>query len=315
MKRTTIIYTILALYVIGVFSGIWLIFVRGPQESKTKVFKKGIRLTPRDTIAVIKISGPIRLSQRPQRFLAYDAAGITRSLREFGRRDEVKAVILRINSPGGSVAAVQEIYSEIMKLREKGKIVVTSMGDVAASGGYYIASACDKIVANPGTITGSIGVLLELANVQGLFKKIGVKIETIKTGKYKDSGSSFRDLTLEEKQVFQELINEAYSQFIRDIVRGRKMNKQKVMSLADGRIFTGSQALKKGLVDALGNDAEAIELAKKLANIKGKPRIISETDPWERIFSIFGEQTTKTSLTEFTETISNMRIRLEYMLE
>jgi protease IV len=315
MKRSILIYAVLALYALGVLSGIWLIASHRYSGKKPGLFKEGIGLSQKDSIAIVRIAGPIRISQRPRNLLSYDSESITLNLRELAKRDEVKAVVLRINSPGGTVAAVQEIYSEIMKLRRKGKVVVASMGDVAASGGYYIAAACDKIVANPGTLTGSIGVILEIANVEELFKKIGVRIEAIKSGKYKDSGSAYRSITPEERQSFQELINEAYGQFVSDIAKGRKMDEKKVSALADGRVYTGNQALANGLVDALGNDEDAIELAAKLANIQGKPKILSDTQPWEKIFSLIGEQTGKTSLQEFTETVNNMRIRLEYILE
>lgn len=314
MKRTSIVlYAILVLYAIAVVSGLWL--VTGQVSKKTKAADNGLRFTPRDAIAIVEINGPIRFNQKSQRFLSYDAATVTRELREFAKRNEIRAIILRINSPGGTVAAVQEIYEEIIKARAKGKIVVASMGDVAASGGYYIASACDRIVANRGTLTGSIGVILELSNVQELFKKIGVKVEVLKTGKYKDSGSAYRQLTPEEKALFENLINDAYGQFVDDIVKGRKMDKQKVLSLADGRIFTGSQALNAGLIDALGNDEDALELAKTLAKIKGTPRIINESAPWNKVFSMFGEQAGSSSLSEITEIIGSMKVRMEYMLE
>ena len=315
-RNNRIAAVIAVLYLVAAASGIWLIFTNKPVISaREKTPDQGITLKPRDTIAVVRVAGPIRISQRPGKFLAYDAEGVARDLREFGKKSDVKAVLIRINSPGGSVAAVQEIYSEIMKLRENGKVVVASMGDVAASGGYYIAAACDRIVANPGTLTGSIGVILEVANVQELFRKIGVKMETIKTGRFKDSGSPYRDLTEEERESFQALINDAYKQFLTDIMKGRKMELQKLKKLANGRIFTGSQALDAGLIDKLGSEEDALELAKKLAGITGKPRIIRDGEPWDRLISFFGEQTARSPLGGFTDVVSNMRIRMEYMLE
>jgi protease-4 len=291
-----------------------IIYTKSKEKTvKSVSLKKSIPVVQsKDTIAIINISGPIRLSLQPQKFITYDAETITHKLREFSERSEIKAIILRINSPGGSVAAVQEIYSEILRARQNGKVVIASMGDVSASGGYYIASACDKIVANPGTITGSIGVLLELSNVDGLFKKIGIKTEIIKSGKYKDSGSPFRELTADERKIFQELIDESYNQFINSIVEGRKMKKEDVLPIADGRILSGRQAYEKGLVDMLGNDFDAIELAKKLANIKGKPKIITELTPLDRIINIFSEPSNKSSIQEM---FNMKKIRLEYILE
>src|SRR6185436_16569611 len=157
-----------------------------------------------------------------------------------------------INSPGGSVGAVQEVYDEILRLKKSGKKVVVSMGDVAASGGYYVACAADKIYANPGTLTGSIGVIFETGNVQSLLKKIGVKVQPIKSAEHKDIGSPFKTMSVQERQILQSIIDDAYGQFVRAIVDGRQMQKEKVLRLADGRIYSGAQAKSEGLVDELG---------------------------------------------------------------
>ncbi|MFH1667113.1 MAG: signal peptide peptidase SppA [Elusimicrobiota bacterium] len=314
MKKNTIVYAVLGLYFISLLTSLTMLFTKKPLiTQKPRQTLAGLNPTPKQSIAVIEVVGPIQMGQSPSRFMSYDAQTIVKKLRSFGDRPEIKAVILRINSPGGSVAAVQEIYSEIMKQRkEKKKIIVASMSDVAASGGYYIASACDKIVADPGTLTGSIGVILELGNASELFRKIGVKMETIKSGKHKDSGSMFRTMTFEERKMFQALIDEAYSQFVDAIVAGRKMDKQKVLQLADGRIYIGSQALSLGLIDKLGNDQTAIELAKELANIKGEVRLVTENDPWERVLSMFGGVDSKLP---FQDLVSKNKVRFEYMLE
>ncbi|MBU2567692.1 MAG: signal peptide peptidase SppA [Elusimicrobia bacterium] len=312
MKKTIITYAIGALYLASIVCAVLLLFSK-KTTSPEKILQSRIVPVAGDAIAVINISGPIRMGSRPRAFLSYDSEAILRRLRNTSSRKDVKAIVLRINSPGGSVAAVQEIYSEVMKIRaEKKKPVVASFGDVAASGGYYIASACDKIVANPGTITGSIGVLLELGNVQELFKKIGVRMETIKSGKHKDTGSMFRELSVDERKMFQELVNEAFNQFINDIVRGRGMQREKVEALADGRIYTGSQAVQNGLVDKLGNDQTAIETAKELAGISGEPRIIGEYDVWEQFLQIFNPPK---SLSPIDELVSKQKLRFEYMLE
>ena len=310
MKQKILIYTTFILYIICVLSILTFIVTGRKIDRKSKLI--ALKSSFKNEIAIVNISGPISLNLQPRKIFAYGSGDIVNKLRILGKKDSVKAIILRINSPGGSVAAVQEIYSEVMRLRQKGKIVITSMGDVAASGGYYVASACDKIVANPGSITGSIGVILQIGNIEELFKKIGVQTVVIKSGKFKDTGTMFRGITEDEKQIFQELINEAYNQFINAIVEGRKMEPDNVRKLADGRIFTGTQALKSGLIDKLGNDTDAINLAKELANISGEPKIITEIDPWDRLLGIFGETKTQTSVQE----ILNVRkLRFEYMLE
>ncbi|MBI3944698.1 MAG: signal peptide peptidase SppA [Armatimonadetes bacterium] len=193
-----------------------------------------------------------------------------------GRRDaSIKAVVVRINSPGGSAAASQEIYAELMKIRKAGKPVVASMGDVAASGGYYVAAAADRIVANGSTLTGSIGVVMEMQNLQGLFQKIGVRSNTIKSGKFKDIGSSTRPMTPEERELLQGLVNDVYEQFVGAIIAGRKqVDPARLRQLADGRIFTGRQAHALKLVDELGNLQDAVATAARLAGIRGRPTVV-----------------------------------------
>jgi len=190
----------------------------------------------------------------------------------------IKAVVLRINSPGGSAAASQEMYQAVLRLRAK-KPVVCSMGDVAASGGYYIAAGCNKIYANPSTITGSIGVITQLMNFQELFKKIGLSEATIKSGKFKDAGNPARPLTAEERQLFQSMLMSIYYQFVDDVTSGRKeatkgkLTRARVLQLADGRVYTGVQAKANGLVDETGGLHDAIAAAGKLGGISGKPKV------------------------------------------
>jgi protease-4 len=305
-------YLIAVLLALSIISSLFLLFVK----KQTVTLSNSIQLkfdTKRDSIAILNINGPIRLNSSSGKMFSYDAEYIVNKLDKFGKQKEIKAVILRINSPGGTVAAVQEIYSEIIKLRKSGKIAVASFGDVAASGGYYIASACDKIVANPGTITGSIGVILEAGNADTLLKKIGIKMEAIKSGKYKDSGSFYREMTKDERDIFQKLVDETYSQFTEAVSKGRNIAMDILLPIADGRIYTGSQALKLGLVDQLGNLKDTIELTKKLANISGEPRLITDTEPIERFLSIF-EQATE-SKSSVAEIISRNKFRIEYMME
>ncbi len=215
-----------------------------------------------DKVAVINVEG-----------LIMDSADINAQIKGYAERDDVKVVVVRINSPGGGVGASQEIYRELKKLREKKKVVV-SMGGVAASGGYYIAAAADSIVANPGTITGSIGVIIEFLNFEELFKKLGLKGYVIKSGKYKDVGSPLREMKGEETELVQAVIDDVHRQFVEAIAEGRKMDVVKVEKYADGRILSGAQAKALGFVDVLGNMTDAIEHGAKLAGIKGKPHVI-----------------------------------------
>lgn len=312
MKQKIMIYLLAVLYFLGIICSVAVIVTRNHSQKPDNISSKSLSIMKKDAIAIINISGPIRISARPQRLFPFDSESTTEKLRAFSNDNDVKAIILRINSPGGSVAAVQEIYSEINRARQKGKIIVASMGDVAASGGYYVASACDKIVADPGTLTGSIGVILEIANVQELFKKIGVKMQTIKSGKFKDTGSMYRELTEEEKTMFQELINEAYGQFVTAVSEGRKIPRETVLTFADGRVFTGTQAIKLNMIDFLGNDYDAIDIAKKAANIKGEPKIITEYSSVEKFLSMFGDQKNEMP---FGELLGKKGVRFEYILE
>jgi len=196
----------------------------------------------------------------------------------------VQAFVIRINSPGGGVAASQEIYEEIKKIREvHAKPVVASLSSVGASGGYYIAAAADKIVANPGSITGSIGVIMQIPNLSDLLEKVGVRSVVIKSGPYKDMASATRDLTVQEHQLLQRLIDDIHDQFIQAVVEGRRLSREQVEKVADGRILTGRQALDLGLVDQLGNLQDAIDTAAQLGGIPGKPQIVQAT---EREFSL-----------------------------
>src|SRR4030043_340931 len=194
----------------------------------------------------------------------------------------VKAIILRIDSPGGGVGPSQEIYREVMKIKSRKK-VITSMGSVAASGGYYIACASDLIVANPGTITGSIGVVMQFSNFEELLKKIGIKGVVLKSGEHKDVGSPFREMTPEEKRIMQEVLDNVHQQFIQAVAQGRKLDQSKVIQIADCRILTGEQAKNLGLVDQMGNLQDTIDITAKLVGIVGKPNVLY---PKKR-FSIF----------------------------
>jgi protease-4 len=217
-----------------------------------------------DKVALIRIEGII-----------IDSKDIVEELRGYSDDPSIKAIVLRIESPGGAVAPAQEIYEELLKIKKEKKIVV-SMGSVAASGGYYIASPADMIVANPGTLTGSIGVIMEIPNIKGLMEKIGVETQVIKSGRHKDIASIFKSLTEEERRILQEVLDDVHQQFIEAVADGRDMEIEEVRRLADGRIFTGRMAKEAGLVDELGNLEDAIMLAGKLSGIKGRPHVVKK---------------------------------------
>ena len=211
-------------------------------------------------LGVVEINGVISSSMET-----------VKTIKRFRESKNIKALVIRVNSPGGGVGPSQEIYREIVKTKQK-KIVIASLGSVAASGGYYIASAADKIVSNPGTITGSIGVIMEYANIRKIVEKIGLVPVVIKSGEYKDIGSPVRKITDKEKTILQNVVDELHLQFIQDAADGRNMDTEDVASIADGRIYTGKKAMELNLVDQLGNFEDSITLAGSLAGIKGEIR-------------------------------------------
>jgi protease-4 len=215
-----------------------------------------------DKIAIIEVRGVI-----------LDSQPVVERLVKLRKNEKVKAIVLRIDSPGGGVGPAQEIFSELKKTQKEKKVLV-SMGSVAASGGYYIACAADKILANPGTITGSIGVIVESLNVEELLRKLGLRSMVVKSGKHKDLGSPLRPMTGEEKKLLQGVLDNVHEQFIRAVAEGRKLPVEKVRKLADGRIFSGEQARDLGLVDELGTLEDTLTLAAKLAGIRGEPEIL-----------------------------------------
>ena len=197
----------------------------------------------------------------------------------FKEDPSIKGVIIRINSPGGSVGPTQEIYREVVKLKEKKKVFV-SMGSLCASGGYYVAAAGEKVYANPSSITGSIGVIMQSVILEDLMKKIGLKSNTIKAGDLKDAGSPFKEMTPEERAYLNEVVKNIHEQFIKDIADGRKMDLEKTRKLADGRVYTGLQAQDAGLVDAIGNFYDTVDSLKKELKIKGKPELVYTEKPF-----------------------------------
>lgn len=215
-----------------------------------------------EKIAILEINGAILSSKE-----------VVKQIKSVKKNDKIKGLIVRINSPGGGVAPSQEIYSEIKKLSSK-KAVVASFSSIAASGGYYIGCAADKIVANPGTLTGSIGVIMDFSNMKGLLEKLGLKNYVIKSGKFKDIGSPARNMTKEEKNLLQSVIDSVHNQFVEVVAKGRNKAREDVLKIADGRIFSGEQALALGLIDNLGTLQDSIDILSELAGIKGDPKIV-----------------------------------------
>ncbi len=213
-------------------------------------------------IAVIRISGTI---DDVQEYLS--------AIKEYRENDNVKAIVLRIESPGGGIGASQEMYREVRRTHVV-KPVVASLGGVAASGGYYIASAAGHIVANPGTITGSIGVIISFPNFREIFDRLGYETVVIKSGKFKDTGNPGREMTPEERALLEEAIEQAHDQFVRDVAQGRNLAEDKVRGIADGRILMGEKAFELGLVDEIGNFHDAVSAAANLGRIEDKPRIV-----------------------------------------
>jgi len=287
-KRILIGVGVIVLLLVIFFSVLYLIGRSGRTSSR---FAFG------DKIAIVEIRGVIAQSSE-----------IIDEIHQYLEDDGVKAIILRIDSPGGGVGPSQEIHREVLKGKEK-KRIVTSMGSVAASGGYYIACASDLIVANPGTITGSIGVIMEFTNIEELFKKIGIKGVVLKSGEHKDIGSPFREMTPEEKRIIQEVIDSVHQQFIKAVAEGRKLDRSKVTQIADGRILTGEQAKQLGLVDQIGNLDDAIDATAKLVGIEGKPDILYP----KKKFSIW-ELLIRETVSAVLETLQEKGFELNYRL-
>ncbi|MCL6640112.1 MAG: signal peptide peptidase SppA [Candidatus Rokubacteria bacterium] len=223
-------------------------------------------------VAIVEVEG-----------LILDVEDLLRDLRGHRDNPQVRAVVVRINSPGGVVGPSQELHQALRRVREGGKPVVASLGAVAASGAYYIAVAADRIYANPGTLTGSIGVIMQMANLEHLMKKVGVEYVVIKAGQYKDLGNIARPMTPEERRVLQALLDDVHAQFIAAVAEGRRMDRAQVAQFADGRVFSGLQAKGLGMVDELGGLEDAVNAAARLAGLPLPPAVI----PPRRRFDLF----------------------------
>jgi protease-4 len=252
MRRHPILFGFLLLLGVGVL--FFLVI--------TYFTRDGADFSAKDKVGVVIVKGFIG-----------DSKDTVDKLDEYARDESIKAVVLRLETPGGAIVPSQEIYEKVLKVKAE-KSVVASMGTVAASGGYYIACAANRIVANPGTITGSIGVIAQFSQVEELLKKIGLKSTIIKSGKYKDMGSPLREMTDEEQKVIQEVIDDIYEQFVEVVAQNRNISKETIKETAAAKIFTGRQALELGLVDELGTMEYSVDLAAKLAGIEGEPDVV-----------------------------------------
>ncbi|OHD56079.1 MAG: hypothetical protein A2Y33_01385 [Spirochaetes bacterium GWF1_51_8] len=296
-KRSVILLTIL--FALSLVAGIYLV-ISSTSAKSSPLSGGGVTPHAMNTVAVIEIDSAIMFGGRSGNPLSSPASpqAWISQMKSLEDDPNVPAVILRINSPGGTVAATQEIYNAVLRLKEKGKKIVVSMGDIAASGGYYIACAADHIVANPGTLTGSIGVIMSGMDLSGIFKKYGIGYNVIKSGKYKDSMAFYREMTPDEKQLLQSVIMDSYGQFFEAVMKGRSMEPKKLEKLADGRIFTGKQAMEAGLVDSLGDMEFSVGKAAELAGITGKPNVVYMKNNMNDLFGM---------LSSFMESIAGQK--------
>lgn len=288
MRKHPVIAGILLLFLVGTLTFVLIYRIAG----KRLDFSMG------DRVGVVLVRGVLA-----------DARGIIEQIDDFDGNDSVKAVVLRVESPGGGVVPSQEIYDRLKKVKEN-KIVVASLGAVAASGGYYIACAADKIVANPGTVTGSIGVILQFPLFEELFRKIGIGSTTVKSGKYKDMGSPFRELTPGERAYLQGVTNDIYEQFVDTVLVSRNIPPSRTAEIAEGKIFTGRQALELGLVDALGSEQDAVDLAAKLSGLEGKPAVVYGEEKKGGLLRYLLEESAQFMAREFRESFPGVEYRM-----
>ncbi len=245
-------------------------------------------------IAVVDVKGDILSSEK-----------VVKEIEKYDEDSSVRAIVLRVNSPGGGIAQSQEIYEAV---KEADKEIIASLGSVAASGGYYISCGADRIIANPGTITGSIGVITTFPKYHQLLKKIGVEWEVIKSGEHKDIGSPYRDMTEEEKRLLQDVIDDLFDQFVEVVSVERDIPKEEVIKLADGRIFSGNQAHELGLVDEIGTFSDAIRIAGERGGIEGKPRVIRSKKKEYKLLDLLLKTADRVT------SIENESIRFEYRM-
>jgi len=255
-----------------IFGGLFLVFFGFLVLAYSAVRGETPSISGGPRVGVLELKGAIGMGDG-----GVDGERVMKQARKFAEDSGIKAVLVRIESPGGAVGPTQEIFEEVKRLAAK-KPVVCSLGSMAASGGFYVAMACPKIVSAPSTLAGSIGVISQFPNVKGLADKVGVEMETVKSGKLKDVGNPFRAMGAEERAYWQEVSDRIHSQFIRAVAEGRKLKEEDVRKFADGRVITGDQALELGLVDQLGNFYDALEVLKKDAKITAEPTLVYPLD-------------------------------------
>jgi protease IV len=271
-KWFLIILGILALIAAG-FILVFISMLSGSSEStETVISGSG------DKIAVVDLKGVIISSE-----------DVNRQVKKYREDRSIKAILLHIDSPGGGVVASQEMYEEVRKTRDGGKPVVISMGSLAASGGYYVACGGSRLVANRGTLTASIGVISEFLQLHDALSKLGIDVKTVKSGKLKDSGSPVRKMNDEDERYFQRLMDDVHRQFITVVERERKMSHDAVLAVADGRVFTGEEAVTVGLVDTLGTYEDAVKIAAQLAGIRGEPSLVKERKRQSWLTPVLGD--------------------------
>jgi len=271
-KRTIVILVVVLSFILvfGFFGMVVLLAVMGDDGFEFRGFGP--------KVAVVELYGQI-----------YDSRDFVRQVKNYIEDDDVKAIVIDIDSPGGAVAPSQEMYDILLKARMENKIVVASMRSVAASGGYYVACAADRIVANPGTLTGSIGVILSFPTMKELFEKIGLRWETVQSGDMKDVGSFAKPMTPKEERMLKAVIDDSYEQFVEAVSEGRDRPKEEIYPLADGSIFTGRQAFNFGLVDTLGTYEEAISIAGEMADLGPDPDVIKERKRRPGLFDLLAD--------------------------
>lgn len=313
---------LLLAFVVSSVCGVMLVLKPGvscPEikpESENAALVGGMNKKSQPGIAWIKIRGVIAESNDSGPFSrSQGASAIAKSIRTAAADKNVKAIVLDINSPGGTVASVQNIYGELQKAKQQGKKIVALFRDVAASGGFYVAMAADKIVAEPGTITGSVGVIMQTSNLEGLFDKLGIKITPITSGKYKDMGAYYRPMDDAEKALLQDMVSETYGQFFAAVKAGRPgVKPEDLTEYTDGRVFTGERAYKLGFIDKLGGEEEARQLAGELTGLKD-PKIINQRGDGLRefFFSLGSSMDSRTALVKQLETITTPSVSYLWM--
>ncbi|HEY9246140.1 MAG TPA: signal peptide peptidase SppA [Candidatus Methanoperedens sp.] len=284
-SRKIILYFVIVLILLAIFSGSLFMILRGKDFGISG-----------NRVEVIYVQGLLLTGSLPGGFGIATSEEITKSLNDASEDEGVKAIVMRINSPGGSPAASEEIISAMKKIN---KPIVVSMGEVAASGAYYISAPADRIIANPDTLTGSIGVIWEFQNRSAFYHKEGTEFYIAKSGEMKDMGGDWRELSDKEKKYADQIISESYLRFVEEVARGRNLSVSKVKDLADGRIYTGAKAKELGLVDDFGSLDDAIEIAGKLGGIQGKPEVTYANRPSLSRLIFGGEKITISELVSY----------------